>query len=66
MRARIVLFVVATLAGGVLGVLWNAPVFKAAYHGFISLFADVNAPLVGGAAALVLAFVMGVSRICVP
>jgi hypothetical protein len=67
MRNRVLLFVTATLAGGVLGVLWNSPVFKGAYEGFISLFADPHASVLGSAWAVVLfAFVIGVPRVCVP
>jgi hypothetical protein len=67
MRTRALVFVTSALAGGVLGVVWNAPWFKDAYHGFISLFADPSAPAMGSAWAIVLfAFVIGVPRICVP
>ncbi len=66
MRARTTTFVLATLAGGVLGALWNAPVFSRLYKGFIGLFMDPSAPLAGAGALVVLAFVMGVPRICVP
>lgn len=66
MRSRLTLFVVATLGGGALGVLWNLPVFKGAYTGFIALFTDPSAPLAGAGTAVLLAFLMGVPRICVP
>ena len=66
MHARTTAFVVATLAGGALGALWNAPVFSRLYKGFIALFMDPSAPLAGAAATVALAFVMGVPRICVP
>lgn len=66
MRSRLARFVVATLAGGVLGYAWNWPVFYGMYQGFIALFTDPGAPLAGGSTAVLLAFVMGVPRICVP
>ncbi len=66
MRNRLVLFAGVTLAGGVLGYAWNWPGFSGAYKGFIALFADPSAPIGGAGAAIVLAFVMGVPRICVP
>jgi len=66
MHARTTAFVLATLGGGALGTLWNASVFCRAYKGFIAMFMDPSAPLAGAGAAIVLAFVMGVPRICVP
>jgi len=66
MRARTTAFVVATLGGGALGALWNLPMFGRAYKGFIALFMDPSAPFAGAGAAIALAFVMGVPRICVP
>ncbi|HEV8641988.1 MAG TPA: hypothetical protein VGV13_12885 [Methylomirabilota bacterium] len=66
MRSRLTLFVVATLVGGLLGYAWNWPVFSGMYKGFIALFTDPGAPLAGAATAVLLAFVMGVPRICVP
>ncbi|HEU5323937.1 MAG TPA: hypothetical protein VFX28_24260 [Methylomirabilota bacterium] len=66
MRSRLSIFVAATLAGGVLGYVWNAPLFGRLYKGFIGLVADPGAPLGAAAAAVLLAFVMGVPRICVP
>jgi hypothetical protein len=66
MRTRLMLFGVATLAGAVLGLAWNWPLFGQAYKSFIALFADPDAPLRGAWAAVLLAFVMGVPRICVP
>lgn len=66
MRSRLTLFVVTTLIGGILGWLWNAPVFSHAYKGFIALFVDPAAPLGAASAAILIAFVMGVPRICVP
>ncbi len=66
MHARTTTFVLATLGGGALGALWNAPVFSRLYKGFIALFMDPSAPLVGAGTAIVLAFIMGVPRICVP
>ena len=66
MRSRVTLFVAATLIGGIIGWIWNAPMFGRAYKSFISLFMDPAAPLGAASAAVVLAFVMGVPRICVP
>lgn len=66
MRSRTMLFAVATLAGGLLGYTWNLPVFGQMYKGFIGLFMDPAAPLGAASAAVLLAFVMGVPRICVP
>ena len=66
MHSRVVLFAVATLVGGLLGYAWNWPVFSRAYKGFIALFADPSVPLASASAAILLAFVMGVPRICVP
>ena len=66
MRARVVMFTLATLAGGLVGSAWNSPVFGRMYKGFIALFADPAAPFAGASAAVLLAFVMGVPRICVP
>lgn len=60
------IFVVATLAGAALGSLWNLPVFGRAYKGFIALFMDPAAPLGAASTMVLLAFVMGVPRICVP
>lgn len=65
MRTRFLLFAGSVLVGGALGLAWNWPGFKSAYEGFIALFVDTNMPLVGSAVVL-LAFVSGVSRICVP
>jgi hypothetical protein len=66
MRSRVLLFAAATLGGGLLGYAWNWPVFSDLYKGFIALFADTSAPLASASAAILLAFVMGVPRICVP
>ena len=66
MRSRLALFVVSTVVGGILGYAWNWPGFGHAYKGFIALFFDVQTPLPGAAAAVLIAFVMGVPRICVP
>jgi hypothetical protein len=66
MRPRVTLFVVAALAGGLLGALWNSPVFGRMYKGFIGVFMDPAAPLPSAAAAVLFAFLMGVPRICVP
>jgi hypothetical protein len=66
MRARVWLFVVATLVGGGIGYAWNWPGFGRAYKGFLALFMDAEAPLSSAAAAIVIAFLMGVPRICVP
>jgi hypothetical protein len=66
MNRRLTLFVLATLLGGALGYVWNWPGFGQAYKGFIALFADTNAPVATAWAAVLLAFVMGVPRICVP
>lgn len=66
MNGRLLLFVVALLGGGLLGYAWNWSVFSHAYKGFIALFADTGAPIATASAAVLLAFVMGVPRICVP
>lgn len=66
MRAPLALFFAATVVGGVIGYAWNAPVFGQAYKAFIGLFMDPTAPLGAASAAIVLAFLMGVPRICVP
>ena len=66
MRSRLAVFLAATLVGGVLGVAWNWPGFKAAYEGFVGLFVDKGAPVVAASTVLLLAFTSGVSRICVP
>jgi hypothetical protein len=66
MRPRIWIFVIATLAGAALGALWNLPVFGHAYKSFIALFTDPTAPLAAASTMVLLAFVMGVPRICVP
>ena len=66
MRNRTLLFAGATLAGGLIGYAWNAAVFYQMYKGFIALFWDPAAPLSTGIAAIGLAFLMGVPRICVP
>jgi polyferredoxin len=66
MRSRVLFFVVAVVVGGVLGYAWNWPGFGHAYKGFIALFVDTSAPLGTAWAVVLLAFVMGVPRICVP
>lgn len=66
MRSRATVFTVSVLLGGVLGLAWNWPGFKAAYEGFIRLFVDPGMPLMGASAVVLLAFVSGVSRICAP
>ena len=66
MRARVALFVVVTLIGAVIGYAWNWPGFGRAYKAFLGLFMDAEAPLSGASAAIVIAFLMGVPRICVP
>jgi hypothetical protein len=66
MRSRILLFAAALLGGGLLGYAWNSPSFYGLYKGFIALFRDPGAPLGSAGAAILLAFVMGVPRICVP
>jgi hypothetical protein len=66
MRTRLMLFGAATLGGAVLGYAWNWPLFGQAYKSFIAIFADPDAPLRGAGAAVLLAFIMGVPRICVP
>ena len=66
MRSRVSTFVAAALVGGGLGVVWNSPVFGRAYKGFIALFVDPAAPLTTAGAAVAIAFLMGVPRICVP
>jgi hypothetical protein len=65
MRTRFFLFAASVLVGGALGLAWNWPGFKSAYEGFIRAFVDPSAPLVASTVVL-LAFVSGVSRICVP
>ena len=66
MRSRATVFTLSVLVGSALGLVWNWPGFKAAYEGFIRLFVDPSTPLVGVSAVVLLAFVSGVSRICVP
>lgn len=66
MRLHLWIFVIATLAGAALGSLWNLPVFGQAYKGFLALFMDPAAPLGAASTMILLAFVMGVPRICVP
>jgi hypothetical protein len=66
MRSRLALFTLAALGGGLLGWAWNWPGFGRLYKSFIGLFADPAAPVAGVGAAVLLAFVMGVPRICVP
>jgi hypothetical protein len=66
MRSRIWLFIVATLVGAGIGYAWNWPGFGHAYKGVLGLFMDPDAPLPGAAAAVLIAFLMGVPRICVP
>jgi hypothetical protein len=66
MRRHTWIFVIATLAGGALGALWNLPVFGHAYKSFIGLFVDPAAPLGTASTMVLLAFIMGVPRICVP
>ncbi len=66
MRNRAILFAGAALAGGIIGYAWNAPVFYQMYKGFIALFWDPAAPLATASAAVGMAFIMGVPRICVP
>ena len=66
MRNRVMLFAGATLVGGLVGYAWNAPVFGQMYKGFIALFRDPGAPLLTASAAIGVAFIMGVPRICVP
>jgi hypothetical protein len=66
MRGSLALFAVATVVGGALGYAWNWPGFGQMYKSFIALFADPAAPLGSASTAVLLAFVMGVPRICVP
>ena len=66
MRTRLILFGAATLGGGTLGYAWNLPLFGQAYKSFIALFLNPEAPLGGAWAVVLLAFVIGVPRICVP
>jgi polyferredoxin len=66
MRSRLAVFVLAALIGGLLGYAWNWPLFGQLYKGFIALFADTGAPVASASAAVLLAFIMGVPRICVP
>jgi hypothetical protein len=66
MRPRLALFTLATLGGGLLGWAWNWPAFGRLYKGVIALFTDPTAPVAGAGAAILLAFVIGVPRICVP
>ncbi len=66
MRNRVLLFGIATVVGGIIGYAWNAPVFYQMYKGLIGLFRDPAAPLGTATAAIGLAFLMGVPRICVP
>ena len=66
MRRHAWIFIIATLAGGALGALWNLPVFGNAYKSLIALVVDPAAPLGAASAMVLLAFVMGVPRICVP
>jgi hypothetical protein len=66
MHSRLVAFGLSTLGGGLLGWAWNWPGFGRLYKSFIALFADPGAPVAGAGAAVLLAFVMGVPRICVP
>jgi len=66
MRNRVMWFAGATLVGGLIGYAWNAPVFGQLYKGFIGLFRDPEAPLAAASTAILLAFIMGVPRICVP
>lgn len=60
------IFAIATLAGGALGALWNLPVFGHAYKSLIALVVDPAAPLAAASTMVLLAFAMGVPRICVP
>jgi len=66
MSRRVKVFALAVLAGGVLGVAWNWPGFKAAYEGFIKLFVDPRVPVTTASVLILLAFTSGASRICVP
>jgi hypothetical protein len=66
MHSRLALFASALLTGGVLGYAWMWSEFYEIYKGFIGLFADPTAPLGSAGAAVLLAFVMGIPRICVP
>jgi hypothetical protein len=66
MRNRVIWFAGATLVGGLIGYVWNTPVFYQMYKGFIALFQDPAAPFATASAAIGLAFIMGVPRICVP
>jgi hypothetical protein len=66
MRSRLLVFTAAAIVGGAIGSLWNLPVFGNMYKAFIRLFMDPAAPLGPASAAVALAFVMGVPRICAP
>jgi hypothetical protein len=66
MRRHAWIFLIATVAGAGLGALWNLPVFGNAYKGVIALVVDPAAPLGAASTMVLLAFVMGVPRICVP
>ena len=66
MPRRAWIFVIATLAGAALGAVWNLPVFGQAYKSFIALVVDPAAPLGAASTMILLAFIMGVPRICVP
>ncbi len=66
MRSRLIFFGLATLSGGLVGSLWNFSVFGRAYKAFIAFFIDPSAPLGAASGAILLAFLMGVPRICVP
>jgi len=66
MSPRVKAFSLAVLVGGVLGVAWNWPGFKAAYEGFIRLFVDPRVPVTTASVLVLLAFTSGASRICVP
>jgi hypothetical protein len=65
-QSRLALFAGALVTGGVLGYAWMWSGFYEIYQGFIGLFADPGAPLGSATAAVLLAFVMGIPRICVP
>jgi hypothetical protein len=66
MHSRLGLFAGGVLTGGVLGYAWTWSGFYEIYRSFIGLFTDPAAPLAGAAATILLAFVMGIPRICVP
>ncbi len=66
MRKPVLLFATATVIGGFIGYAWNLPVFGQMYKGFIALFRDPAPPLGTASAVVLLAFIMGVPRICVP